>query len=158
MDAAVGVQAGVLLGVGDMRGVVLLGLQLHLPAPLGLVAVTAAHSVDQNLTPRIDQPSGAAVDLTAENGLLRDINLSLTTAHVSGSGALADLPLTIQARGAAPAGRWRVELTSRLQADGMIWIGLIASSNSAPFYRRLGFRSPAGTKAMMLSVLGNTNV
>ncbi|OGR41929.1 MAG: hypothetical protein A2X35_11520 [Elusimicrobia bacterium GWA2_61_42] len=41
-------------------------------------------------------------------------------------------------------------LVKRLKADGMRWIGLIASSNSAPFYRRLGFRSPAGTKAMML--------
>ena len=46
-------------------------------------------------------------------------------------------------------------LARRLKADGIRWIGLIASSNSAPFYRRLGFRSPAGAKAMML---GNTNV
>jgi len=67
----------------------------------------------------------ATVDLTAENVLLRDINLSLTTAHVSGSGALADLPLTIQARGAAPAGRWRVELISRLQATAPAGYSLV---------------------------------
>ncbi|MFA6435235.1 MAG: GNAT family N-acetyltransferase [Elusimicrobiales bacterium] len=41
-------------------------------------------------------------------------------------------------------------LTRRLKSDGILWIGLIASSNSSPFYRRLGFHSPADAKAMML--------
>jgi spermidine synthase len=31
------------------------------------------------------------------------------------------------------------QLISRLQADGLGWIGLIAEKNSHPFYQRLGF-------------------
>jgi spermidine synthase len=46
-------------------------------------------------------------------------------------------------------------LVRRLRAGGARWVGLIASSNSAPFYRKLGFVSPASASAMML---GNTNV
>jgi len=46
-------------------------------------------------------------------------------------------------------------LARRLKADGIGWIGLIATSNSAPFYRRLGFRPPADAQAM---ILGKNNV
>lgn len=46
-------------------------------------------------------------------------------------------------------------LVARLKARGIVWIGLISSSNSSPFYRKLGFVSPSGAKAMML---GHTNV
>lgn len=46
-------------------------------------------------------------------------------------------------------------LVRRLRRDGILWIGLIASSNSAPFYRRLGFRSYPSATAMML---GSPNV
>jgi spermidine synthase len=46
-------------------------------------------------------------------------------------------------------------LVARLKARGIVWIGLISSSYSSPFYRKLGFVSPPGATAMML---GHTNV
>jgi hypothetical protein len=46
-------------------------------------------------------------------------------------------------------------MVARLKAGGIVWIGLISSSYSSPFYKRLGFVTPAGAKAMML---GHTNV
>ncbi|MDA8130952.1 MAG: GNAT family N-acetyltransferase [Elusimicrobia bacterium] len=40
-------------------------------------------------------------------------------------------------------------LGARLRADGMRWVGLIASNGAAPFYRSLGFSSPPKATAMM---------
>jgi len=41
-------------------------------------------------------------------------------------------------------------LVKRLRSGGIKWVGLIASSGSAPFYRSLGFTSPPDSEAMML--------
>ncbi|HBE89528.1 MAG TPA: N-acetyltransferase [Elusimicrobia bacterium] len=43
----------------------------------------------------------------------------------------------------------------RLKSLGVGWVGLISSNNSWPFYRRLGFVTPRGARAMMK---GGTNV
>lgn len=43
-------------------------------------------------------------------------------------------------------------LTSRLEKDGIRWIGLIASGGSAPFYRSLGFSTPARSAVMTKNV------
>ncbi|OGR75420.1 MAG: hypothetical protein A2X32_12940 [Elusimicrobia bacterium GWC2_64_44] len=43
-------------------------------------------------------------------------------------------------------------LTARLRDDGIRWIGLIASGGSAPFYRSLGFSTPARSAAMTKNV------
>lgn len=43
------------------------------------------------------------------------------------------------------------ELLARLRADGLQWIGLVAGSNSHPFYRKLGFQEmPAATAMLMM--------
>lgn len=42
------------------------------------------------------------------------------------------------------------EILKRLRADGLQWIGLIASRHSHPFYRKLGFEEMPASTAMLL--------
>ena len=42
------------------------------------------------------------------------------------------------------------EIVKQLRADGLQWIGLIAGSNSHPFYRKLGFEEMPAATAMLL--------
>jgi translocation and assembly module TamB len=66
-----------------------------------------------------DSPGGARarLDLTAENALLHGANLSIAAAKITADGPLANLPLSIQARGEAQPGRWRVDVNGRLTDD-----------------------------------------
>jgi translocation and assembly module TamB len=66
-----------------------------------------------------DAPGGARarVDLTAENALLYTSNLSIAAAKITADGPLANLPLSIQARGEAQPGRWRIDVNGRLTDD-----------------------------------------
>jgi len=41
-------------------------------------------------------------------------------------------------------------LKTRLKADGVTWLGLIAQNNSSPFYARLGFKEFKRAKPMLL--------
>ena len=73
-----------------------------------------------NGTVRIADASGGArarVDLTAENALLYTSNLSIAAARITADGPLANLPLSIQARGEAHPGRWRIDVNGRLTED-----------------------------------------
>lgn len=66
-----------------------------------------------------DAPGGprARLDLTAENALLYTANLSIASARIVADGPLANLPLTVQARGEARSGRWKLDLDGRLADD-----------------------------------------
>ncbi len=66
-----------------------------------------------------DAPCGARarLDLTAENALLYTSNLSIAAAKITADGPLANLPLSIQARGEAQPGRWRIDVNGRLTDD-----------------------------------------
>ncbi len=97
-------------------------------------------------TLRITDAAGgpnAEVLLTAENALLKDANLGLATARIAGSGPLADLPLTIQARGAARPGRWRVDLTGRLSAAAGAGFSLTLDGSGELGRSRVATREPA---------------
>ncbi len=66
-----------------------------------------------------DAPGGprAKLDLTAENALLYTANLSIAAAKITADGPLSNLPLSIQARGEARPGRWRIDVNGRLTDD-----------------------------------------
>jgi translocation and assembly module TamB len=66
-----------------------------------------------------DAPGGprAKLDLTAENALLYTANLSIAAAKVTADGPLASLPISIQARGEAQPGRWKLDVNGRLTDD-----------------------------------------
>jgi translocation and assembly module TamB len=66
----------------------------------------------------------ADVALNAENAILRDIDLRLASARISGSGPLANLPLKLEARGVARPGRWQVTLDGRLSSPSPGTYGL----------------------------------
>jgi ribosomal protein S18 acetylase RimI-like enzyme len=73
----------------------------------------------------------------------------------SGEAYIHDVAVLKAFRGRKVGSQLMKRLVSRLKKDGVRWIGLIASGNSAPFYEGLGFSSPAGSKAM---TLGDPNV
>lgn len=91
--------------------------------------------------------------IAEENGQVAGMGRALNA--WSGEAYIHDVAVLKAFRGREVGSQLIKRLVSRLKKDGIRWIGLIASGNSAPFYESLGFRSPAGSKAM---TLGDPNV
>ncbi len=66
-----------------------------------------------------DAPGGprAKLDLTAGNALLYNANLAIGSARITADGPLARLPITVQARGEAQPGRWKLDLDGTFADD-----------------------------------------
>ncbi|OGR50848.1 MAG: hypothetical protein A2049_02205 [Elusimicrobia bacterium GWA2_62_23] len=91
--------------------------------------------------------------IAEENGRLAGMGRALNA--WSGEAYIHDVAVQKEFRGRKVGSQLMKRLVARLKKDGVRWIGLIASGNSAPFYESLGFRSPPGSRAM---TLGDPNV
>lgn len=86
----------------------------------------------------------AAFDGGRAVGMARAIDAHSHEAYIH------DVAVLKAARGRDIGSQLVRRLVKRLRADGIRWVGLIASSGSAPFYRSLGFSAPPDSEAMML--------
>jgi len=62
---------------------------------------------------------------------------------------IQDIAVLSSERGSGTGSAIIKALKTRLKADGIKWVGLIAQDNSAPFYARLGFKELQRAKPML---------
>ncbi|MGD9641609.1 MAG: GNAT family N-acetyltransferase [Elusimicrobiales bacterium] len=86
----------------------------------------------------------AAFDGGRAVGMARAIDAHSREAYIH------DVAVLRAARGRDIGSQLVRRLVRRLRAGGIRWVGLIASSGSAPFYRALGFTAPPDSEAMMI--------
>lgn len=86
----------------------------------------------------------AAFDGGRAVGMARAVDAHSREAYIH------DVAVLKTARGRDIGSQLVRRLVRRLRADKIKWVGLIASSGSAPFYRSLGFTAPPDSEAMML--------
>ena len=77
-------------------------------------------------------------------GMGRAISDAVSDAYIQ------DVTVLHEYRGLGLGSKIVLRLKSRLKADGIRWIGLIAQDNSATFYAKLGFKPIRHANPMML--------
>jgi ribosomal protein S18 acetylase RimI-like enzyme len=88
-----------------------------------------------------------------ENGRIAGMGRAID-AH-SDEAYLHDIVVSPEFRGRDIGSGLVRRMLRRLRERGVTWVGLISSNNSWRFYRKLGFVTPRGARAMMK---GGTNV
>jgi len=80
----------------------------------------------------------------------RPVGMGRAISDAANDAYIQDVMVLHEYRGLGLGSKIVLKIKSRLKADGIKWIGLIAQDNSGPFYATLGFKPIPRANPMML--------